>query len=415
VTNAGEDQEFSLRGIAVAAFGPAVLFGVSQGAMLPVVAISAVERGASLAVASLVVSLIGIGAIASNIPAGILTTRFGERRSMVAAAVITAAGLGLCVADVGLWLFSVGILLVGCASAVFNLARQSYLTVAVPAHMRARAMSTLGGTQRIGVFVGPFLGAGMLHLMGLRGAYLLATVAVLAAGVIAYTVPDLDEPVDAHDPASPVTTAGMLRVHWRTYAFLGFGVFLLSAIRGTRQVVVPLWAHHLGLSAADSSIIYGIAGVVDALMFYPSGKVMDHYGRKWIAVPSCLIMGLSFVLVPLTHGPVLLAAVAMVMGLGNGAGSGIINTLGADVAPATGRLTFLGIWREMADAGQGIGPVILSVVTSLATLAAGIVVSGLVGFAAAAALWRWIPKRVAGVPMVRPRRPEPADDRQVRR
>ena len=48
--------------------------------------------------------------------------------------------------------------------------------------------------------------------------------------------------------------------------------------------------------------------------------------------------------------------------------------------------------RELADAGSGVGPVILSAVTAVAGLAAGIVVSGSVGFAAAAALWKWAPE-----------------------
>ena len=87
----------------------------------------------------------------------------------------------------------------------------------------------------------------------------------------------------------------------------------------------------------------------------------------------------------------------MLMGFGNGIGSGIVNTLAADTSPAIGRPTLLGIWRELADAGSGVGPVILSAVTALAGLACGIIVSGMVGFAAAAALWAWIPKRPGGV------------------
>ncbi len=87
----------------------------------------------------------------------------------------------------------------------------------------------------------------------------------------------------------------------------------------------------------------------------------------------------------------------MIMGFGNGIGSGIVMTLGADISPAIGRPTFLGIWRELADAGAGIGPVILSAVTAVAGLGSGIVVSGAVGFAAAAALWAWIPKRSGAV------------------
>lgn len=186
-----------------------------------------------------------------------------------------------------------------------------------------------------------------------------------------------------------------MRDYWRLFATLGVGVLLLSAIRQTRQSVIPLWAHHIGLSPTTSSLIYGVAGAIDALTFYPAGKVMDLRGRRWVAVPCVLIMGVSFVLMPLTHGAVTLMLVAMVMGFGNGIGSGIVMTLGADTSPAIGRLSFLGIWREMADAGAGIGPLVLSAVTALAGLAAGVVVSGGVGFLAAVALWLWIPRRGA--------------------
>ena len=57
------------------------------------------------------------------------------------------------------------------AAAVFGLARQSYLTDAVPFHFRARALSTLGGVMRIGMFLGPFLAAAAIEHYGLAGAY----------------------------------------------------------------------------------------------------------------------------------------------------------------------------------------------------------------------------------------------------
>ena len=68
-------------------------------------------------------------------------------------------------------------------------------------------------------------------------------------------------------------------------------------------------------------------------------------------------------------------------------------TLSADVSPEVGRPTFLGLWRELSDAGTGLGPLALSGVTAIAGLVAGITVSGVVGFAAAATLWVFIPRR----------------------
>ena len=399
-------EDFRLRSVAVAAYGPATLFGLAEGSMLPVITLSVIDRGASTSIAALVGALLGIGSIVTNIPSGMLATRIGERKSMLVAAVITVIGLALCLVNLGhgagsLLVYSLGTLLIGAASSVYSLARQSYLTEMVPPHMRARALSTLGGTLRVGMFVGPFVGAGAMQLWGLPGAYYVSLAAIAAAGAIVYRVPDLEESEEHRTAALQVTSWGILKQYWRVFLTLGTGIVLLSAIRQTRQVVIPLWAAHIGLSPAENSIIYGVAGGIDALTFYPAGKVMDVHGRRWVAVPCVIIMGISFVLMPLTHGAVTLACTAMIMGFGNGIGSGIVMTLGADISPSIGRPTFLGIWRELADAGAGVGPVILSAVTAVAGLAAGIVVSGTVGFAAAAALWAWIPKRSSNRPASR--------------
>jgi len=365
--------------------------------MLPAIAPSAFDRGASASIVALIGALLGIGSIVTNIPSGILATRVGERKAMLVAAVATIVGLSLCIVDLGrgtwsLIVYGSGVLLIGAASAVYSLARQSYLTEMVPLHMRARALSTLGGMMRIGIFIGPFLGAGATALWGLPGPYCIGIAAIIAAGVIVHRVPDLELSEEHRVAAAQVTTGRVLKRYWPMFLTLGTGVLLLSAIRQARQVVIPLWAHHLGLSPATSSLIYGVAGAVDALTFYPAGKVMDLHGRRWVAVPCSLVLGVGFVLMPLTHGVLTLTLVAMLMGFGNGIGSGIVMTLGADTSPAIGRLTFLGIWREVSDIGTSVGPVFLSAITALAGLAAGIVASGGVGFAAALVLWVWIPR-----------------------
>jgi MFS family permease len=391
-------EEFRLRSVAVSAFGPATLFGLAEGAMLPVIALSSIDRGASIAMAAFINALLGIGSLLTNIPSGILATRIGERKSMLVAAAVAMAGLILCLVNLGhsapsLVVFGAGVLLLGAASSVYTLARQSYLSEIVPPHMRARALSTLGGTLRIGVFVGPFLAAGAEKVWGLPGAYYVSLAAMIGAALIVYRVPDLEKTEEHRAAAADVTSWGILRKYWRIFATLGIGVLLLQAIRQTRQVVIPLWGAHIGLSPTANSVIYGVAGLVDLMTFYPAGKVMDVHGRRWVAVPCTLILGLSFVIMPLTHAVGTLTVTAMIMGFGNGIGSGIVMTLAADASPEIGRPKFLGLWRELSDTGQGVGPLILSGVTALAGLAAGIIVVGLVGFAAAAAMWAFIPGR----------------------
>src|SRR5690606_28172133 len=78
-------------------------------------------------------------------------------------------------------------------------------------------------------------------------------------------------------------------------------------------------------------------------------------------------------------------------GLGNGFGSGINMTLGADASPNHGRTEFLGIWRLISDVGTSAGPFILSGMTALVSLGSGIALTGMFGFASAAIFWKWLP------------------------
>ena len=294
--------EFSLKRIAVPAFGPSLLFGVGEGAILPIIPLMARDLGASVPVAALVIALIGIGSLLNNIPASVITARWGERQAIVAAGLWSAIGMALCVLTSHLGLFATGCLMVGMSQAVYNLARQSYMTEAVPFLHRARALSTLGGVMRIGMFIGPFLGAAAVHWFGLSAAFGVGIAGVLAAAAVGARLPDLELPpiVPGQQPPAAATIASTLRHHKRVFLTLGVGVLLVSAVRASRQVVIPLWADHIGLAPAVASLLYGLAGGIDMLVFYPAGKVMDHKGRQWVAVPSMLIMGLAMLLLILS-------------------------------------------------------------------------------------------------------------------
>jgi len=80
------------------------------------------------------------------------------------------------------------------------------------------------------------------------------------------------------------------------------------------------------------------------------------------------------------------------MGLGNGIGSGIVMTLGADASPDVGRAQFLGAWRLCADAGNAAGPLTVSAVTAAVALGPAILVMGGVSLVGAVLLGRWAPR-----------------------
>lgn len=388
-------KPFSLRRIALPAFGPSLLFGVGEGAILPVLPLGARDLGASVPTAALIVTLIGVGSLVSNIPASLITMRRGERWAIVAAALWCAGAMALCAATRHLAVFALGAFMVGMSQAVFGLARQSYLTEAVPVEYRARALSTLGGVMRVGMFIGPFLAAAAIHRWGIVGAYGVGIGALGLAAAVAARIPDPESaaPTPAAAAAvAPPTLRTTLRDHRRVFLTLGIGVMLVAAVRATRQAVIPLWADHLALAPSVASLIYGLSGAIDMLVFYPAGHLMDRKGRRWVAVPSMLLMGAALLLTPLTHDAGTLLLAASVIGFGNGIGSGMVMTIGADHSPRHGRAHFLGLWRLITDIGASCGPALLSLLTAALSLGAGIAVTGLMAFAAAAQLAYWIPR-----------------------
>jgi MFS family permease len=379
-----------LRRVAIPAYGPSLLFGIGEGAILPFLPLTARELGGSVSVAALMVGLMGVGSLVSNLPASLLTMRFGERWAMVAAALWAALGLLLCAWTGPLGVLAAGCFLVGMSQSVFNLARQSYLSEAVPAEWRARALSTLGGVMRIGLFIGPFVAAAVVHRFGVIGAYGVGVTALLIAAAVAARIPDLEVPHAA--PKATLSFASTLRDHRHVFVTLGIGVMLVAAVRASRQAVIPLWADHLALAPSVASLIYGLAAGIDMLVFYPAGKVMDVKGRRWVAVPSMLIMGTALLLMPLTQGAWTLLVAAMAVGFGNGIGSGLVMTLGADHSPTGARARFLGVWRLMTDVGSTCGPLLLSFLAGALSLAAGVATTGLLALSAAGVLGYWIPR-----------------------
>ncbi|MFL0534364.1 MFS transporter [Micrococcus luteus] len=383
----------ALRG-AVQIYAPSTVYAVGLGAMTPALAVAALALGLDAARAAAVVLLVGLGSLVANGPASALAARAGERVTMVVSAVLGTAGAGLAwattagvssgpsaagVAEPGrLALFLAAVLAVGMAGAGFNLARQAYLAVAVPATHRARAMSTLGGTVRIGTFLGPFLGAAAQAPLGLDGAFAAAAAAMAVGALLCLRIRDLPVPASGSAAGEDSAPAGRPRLldvaRARRGALLtaGFGVVAVSAARAARNAVIPLWATHLGLDAATASLVFGLAGAADLLLFYPSGRLMDRFGRRAVAVPCLTLLGAGFLAISFTREPTAFAAAAVLLGIGNGFGAGIVMTLGADHSPPNARAQFLGLWRSMSDAGMLAGPLLLSGVTAAAGLAVGV-------------------------------------------
>ncbi|WP_151525347.1 MFS transporter [Serinicoccus kebangsaanensis] len=374
------ESTFRLRDIALPAFAPSIVNAVGLSAVTPVLALHARDLGASVGQAALVVAVLGLGSLLGSLPAGALVARIGERRALILAGLVDAAAMVVAALAPSLVLLALAVVVSGMAWSVFLLARQGFLIVVAPVHLRARAMSTLGGSHRIGGFVGPVLGGALIAASGeVASVFWLAAVMALLAALVVRLAPDLTTEHDRAARTGPTAPSGVLAVlrrHWRTLASVGSAVVVISGARSLRITLLPLWAEHIGISAATTSLVFGAAALLEILLFYPAGWVMDRFGRTVVAVTVVLLIGIGVLCLPLSTGLSVFTGLALLMAVGNGMGSGIVMTLGADTAPTLDRAQYLGGFRLAGDVGGSGTPLLLSGLTFVAPLGIACVVAG---------------------------------------
>ena len=164
----------------------------------------------------------------------------------------------------------------------------------------------------------------------------------------------------------------------------------------------------IGLDLPAIGLIVTLSAAIDMAMFYPAGVIMDRYGRKYASVPSFAIQGIGMALVSLASGFWGLLAATLVIGFGNGIGSGTMLTLGSDVAPKESMGEFLGVWRLIGDVGQTGGPMAVGSVADLVGLGMSTWVLAGVGLGAAAMLGLLVPETHPRVLALRAK-PAPGD------
>lgn len=394
---------------------PTILFSMGEGALIPLIPVIAANMGADVASAALVASALVVGQLCGNLPAGWAVARIGERWTMVIAGLVSmVAVVGMVMAPV-IAVFAAAVFLLGFCAAAFGLARHAFMTTRVPVEFRARALSLLGGSFRLGVFIGPFVTAALLQVFADESAaiwFFLACLVVMVVLVLFGPDPEKTTP-----PLTSATTLvedsgeavsgsiptmeriGVFPTMWRfrgVLARLGLAAASLSAVRSARQVVLPLWGVSIGLDAQTIALVVGVSGAIDFALFYASGQVMDRFGRLWAAMPAMVLMGAGFLALSVTHdgdaAVLWFGMLAAVLGVGNGLSSGILLTLGADVAPKQNPAPFLGSWRTLTDAGGAAAPLIVSGVTAVASLSVAAAVMGAIGLLGALGFVRWIPR-----------------------
>lgn len=356
----------------IAVYLPTVLLAFGQGLLLATLPLYAASFDTSYLWVSFAVSAAALGTLITDVPAGALLGRIGLRRAMIAGSALVTFGTISVVLMDDYGLFVILRVIAGIGTALWGLSRHALIAETIPPAERGRAIAVFGGINRMGVFGGPALGGFIGTAYGLRAPFLFA--GLLASVALAVAIFVIPSGVAASSTISPGqrwrVVGSLVRTNGRDLAAASVAQVFAQMIRQGRQFIVPLYgAQHVGLDVAQIGLVMTSAALLDVAMFFPAGVVMDKFGRKVAAVPSFAVMAIGVSLIPLAGSFAGLMAAAVIIGFGNGLGSGTMMTLGADLAPKGATGEFLGVWRLIGDTGQVGGPLVVGAMAGVLGLA----------------------------------------------
>jgi MFS family permease len=359
---------------------PSFLIAAGQQAVIVLLPLYALELQGGAAFAATLLALRGLGSLIANIPAGMLVSRLGDKTVMVAALLTLGVSGVLLGQTSNLALAAALAMAFGAGSGAWLLSRLVYVTEAAPLESRGRAIAALGGIQRVGLLIGPVVGGALATVQGFDVAFLVAGGAAFASCLIVLPFTRNVKPSeDLSGGPSLRTVAAIIRDRRRTFATAGVAAIGLSVLRSSRQLLIPLWGATLGLTEAEIGLVFMLASGVEIAMSYPAGYLLDLKGHKATALPCFALLALSVLLLPFATSFWTLSAIALVAGIGNGFGTGIMMTMGSDYAPRLRRGEFLGVWRMMGDSGQVGGPLLIGSLAEVVALGGATFAAALVG------------------------------------
>jgi MFS family permease len=152
---------------------------------------------------------------------------------------------------------------------------------------------------------------------------------------------------------------------------------------GLFNLIPTLADNKIGLSSGQIGAGLAMISLMGLLLAYPSGVMVDRYGRKWVIVLSTVISGFS--LIAFAQAPDFLwffVACAM-WAISSGIAAAAPSAYAADMAPPGMNAPAMSMYRMLADFGYVAGPLLLGTAadffateTALYATAAMVIIAG---------------------------------------
>jgi len=289
-----------------------VFFDVAfYAAIAPLLPDYVAEFGLSKAEAGILAAAYAVGTLLASLPAGLVATRVGPRRTVIAGLLLLGfSSLAFGLAN-GIVLLDLARFAQGVSGALTWAGALTWLTRGAPPGRRGSVIGTALGTAVAGSLLGPVIGAvaGAVGTGPVFGAMLGVALALAAA---AARLPDVEPPeaqalraVGASILSRPVLTAT---------AFVAVPSLMFGAV----EVLVPLRVSEFGGGHVVIAAGFIAAAALESFLMPVAGRYSDRAGRRipfviGIGVCACAMVGIA---AAEALGPVLAALIVGAFGAG---------------------------------------------------------------------------------------------------
>jgi DHA1 family multidrug resistance protein-like MFS transporter len=367
-----------------------VLIAINQlgfGAVIPVLPLYASTFGVPVSAIGLTIGIYGLARFVLSVPAGRSADHFGRRATLAMGGLLTVVGSLASAFAPTYEAFLVARFTAGAGAALTLTAAQIILAdVTVPAE-RGRALGLYSGFFAFAVGAGPFPGGVLADQFGL-GAPFTACAALAALFTLLgwLFVPETAHArhnvrTSAASLAPPPSFGVQLRLLASQRSFLLISLIGFShavARTGALFSIVPLLMRdRLALSADQIGLGLSMVSLGALCLAYPSGVLVDRFGRKGVISPGILIAGLAAGLFALAPSFAWYLAACAVWSIALGIGSAAPSAYAADIAPPGMNAAVLSGFRTLSDAGYVLGPIVLGLIAQLLDPTAALATAGL--------------------------------------
>jgi len=374
------------------------LVGANQlgfGGVVPVLPLYAQSFGVSASAIGMAVAVYGLARFFSAAPSGLIADRFGRRHALVLGASVTTLGNLWCALAGSYPELILARFIAGFGAGAIITAGQIVLADISTPERRGRMMAIYQGTFIFAVGIGPYPGGWLAEHAGLAAPFAAYAVMGLLTGAIAWFVVgetrDLARARHPHvvGPRPAFTSQLGMLLRQRGFVLVGL-IALANAVTRTGGLfaIVPVLAStRLGLSVADIGLGLALGSIVGLVVVYPSGMLVDYFGRKAVIAPSSMMAGLSILLFCLAGSHAGFIVACLTWGVASSIGGSAPAAYAADSAPPGMNATTMSLYRMSGDIGYVAGPIILGLVADIASpelalyLGAGLLVLGGLAFA----------------------------------